>query len=886
MSPSQVPRSRPSPREPGGIAARLRLRPPTSAEGLLQRTRLMDLLDEVVAASVTTVVSPAGSGKTSLLVTWRARSALPSAWLSLDEADRDPVQLGTDLIAALEPLAPGCGRRASLLLRRPRERAAALPALLDDLAAVDLPPGGLVVEDVHLVDRGRAGAALAGFLQGLPPWLHVIASSRRDLPLPVDRLRARGALREVRFAELRFSEEEAGALMHRLAPGLSAADVAQAAHASGGWAASLRLSALAERAHQARPELAPPDADGRRLLADYLWNELLVNEPPALVDTLRAVSVVDRADAGLAAALTGRADAEADLAEAERRGLFVSRVADTGWYELHALVRELLLDDLTKRAPDLLRDLRGRAARWFEDHDEIPFALEYWVAGGHAREALHLLAAGSAGLYDRGREAVIARTLHAIPVGVATSDMEALAEYAWCHLLIDRHRFVELVDELARWSEDASLHDEQAAVPRSRIGLLRSIASTVRGDWSAGGRQAREALAGFGPQWWLDLLGRFGWNVVARDIALSERWDDLAHEVTEATAALSVDPERRIAFEGTRALGEALAGRPVDALRIAAGVRRSAEVANMTILRSELSLAEAMSRRELGDRARSVPALVELTLDPAEATPYTQLLAHLELAGAYRDGGDLATSRRSFAAAEEMVRSECGGVGASDLLATAGTTAALAEGDVDGARRWAGRTLDEFWAGIGAGRVLLADFDPAAAGAVLERLVPRSPRQRVVHQLLLARSCASTEEATKHVIDAVEVASGHSLLQTVASEGADAVALVELAAWRSPTLWLDRLRRAATPTLGPVSVPAPELVETLTERERDVLRLLPSRLTMREIADELRISGNTLKFHLRGIYRKLDCGTRGEAAAIAVALARAGRPHSPRSLRR
>ena len=872
-----------SPLTPGGVTGRTKLSPPTTGEALLARTRLLDLLDDCVTGPLTAVVAPAGSGKTSLLVSWAARTRLPVAWLTLDEGDRDFVPLWKGILTALETVVPGCGRRASVLLGRARGRRAAVPALLEDLADAARPSSVLVLDDVGFVDREPDSArSLRDFFQGLPPWLHVVASSRRALPVPTDRLRARGQLREVRFAELRFSDAEAAELMHRLAPGLGDDAVARAAERSDGWAASLRLSALAARTDRARPAHEVADPGGALLVADYLWNEVLADEPDELVETLRAVSVVDRADAGLAAVLTGRSDAARDLATAEADGLFVSRVAGTGWYELHALVREVVLSDLTARAQDRAQELHARAARWFEDHDEVPRALEQWLAGGQPREALRLLAAGTAGLYDRGLDGVIARTLDAIPVPVATHDMQAMAEYAWCHLLIDRHRFLALVDELVRWSEHLPVEVGPPTVAVARVRLLGSLATLQRGDWVAGGHEAREALTLFGPQWWLDPLGRFGWNLVAREVALSERWDDLSPAVTEVEGALSVDPDRRTAMEGTRALGEALGGRPLVALEIASAVRGRPEITGMTILRAELGLAEAVSHRELGDRAAATAALGELVLERTEATPYIQVLALLELTGVALDTGDLDEARRAFTEAEDLVRTECPGPGTRDRLARTGAQLALANGDLDEAARWAAGTRDPFWAAVGDARVRLASGDPGTARELVEPLEPSTVRQQVVRHLLLARSAAHPEDASKPVVDAVELASAYGLVQTVASEGAEAVALVERAAWRAPALWLDRLRRTATPDLDPTRPTAVTLVEALTDRERDVLRLLPSRLTLHEIADELGVSDNTLKFHLRGIYRKLDCGSRADAAAVGVALARARRSSSTR----
>ena len=153
--------------------------------------------------------------------------------------------------------------------------------------------------------------------------------------------------------------------------------------------------------------------------------------------------------------------------------------------------------------------------------------------------------------------------------------------------------------------------------------------------------------------------------------------------------------------------------------------------------------------------------------------------------------------------------------------------------------------------------------------AALAAAVPRCVRHEVILALLKARAVADRDEAMKYAAAAVELASADGLLQTVASEGAEVIDLVEQAAWRAPEEWLDRLRRSTAEARDLEAPAGPDLIEPLTERERDVLRFLPSRLTVREIADELYVSVNTLKFHLRVIYRKLGVNSRAEAAEVA-----------------
>ena len=234
--------------------------------------------------------------------------------------------------------------------------------------------------------------------------------------------------------------------------------------------------------------------------------------------------------------------------------------AGTGdWFRLHPLVREALHGELVRSGRH--REHHERAARWFEDRGETTDALDQWLLAGHHRAALRLLAARSTELCDAGREAVIARTLDAIPRDVAAADVPALIDLAVCRFLGPRDTFVDAVRD-AIWHGERDEHDAS-----SSLDALQSIALTVTGEWTTGHETARRAIAGLGSTWWRDPAGQFAWNVAARGIALAERWDDDDPFVRDAAIAMSRDPRRGISLEGIRALGHALAGRPVDAIR-------------------------------------------------------------------------------------------------------------------------------------------------------------------------------------------------------------------------------------------------------------------------------------------------------------------------------
>lgn len=286
----------------------------------------------------------------------------------------------------------------------------------------------------------------------------------------------------------------------------------------------------------------------------------------------------------------------------------------------------------------------------------------------------------------------------------------------------------------------------------------------------------------------------------------------------------------------------------------------------MTILDAELTTGEAIARRELGDKDRALSELEALAEAPAETMLYCRVLALVELVQAHLDNGDRSGAAGRFAQAEELIAIESFGADGRDLLARVGVRLALAEREMDRARRWAFSIGDSFWRHLSIARVHLADGDRAGACAALEAGDPRCPRHEVVLALTKARFLDDHEEVLDLVAKAVEQAVAFGILQSVVSEGSEVVQLVERVAGGLPQLWMDRLRRAA---VGGASLDVEVRDQALTDRERDVLRFLPSRLTLPEIARELYISPNTLKFHLKVIYRKLGVNSRAHAVEFA-----------------
>ena len=839
--------------------------PPTPAHHV-RRLRLLSLLDEAVSAPITAVVAPAGSGKTALLADWCASSSLPVAWVCLDESNQAGAPFWTAVNDACVQLVGGAGRTHAVPL--PRSAASselAAPLLTYDGDHPDT--AVLVLDDIHLVDSDPdIVAALRSFLQSLPRWLHVVLLTRRTPLLPVDRLRARRQLREIHFAELLFTDKEAGDLLAGLVPSLDAEQIRGAVRRADGWAAGLQLAALALRSDEVRQEAPPDHSTSESLIRDYVWREVLADERSALIEALLDICIVGSVNADLAAALTGRPDADELLLEAEARGLLITRTEISGWLELHRVLQVQLMAEAQRRSPERIRAQHATAARWFEDYGAVTSALDHWLHAEQPRDALRLLALHVGGLSDIGQEAAIRLTLSKVPLNLATADLQSTIEYAWCHLLVDRQRFLEVVAEASGMAERVR---DPGPTELGGVRMLQAVAATVTGDWEAASRLATTSMVVLGRSAWSDPLGRFGWNLVARAIALSENWNDESADVEAARVGLRHDADRRVAYEGSRALGQALAGRPVDALRVTAGVRDIAAVRSTTILRTELDLAEAIAHRELGERSKAVTELTSLAESVNDAMVHTRVLAMFELTQLRLDQGDLVRAEHEFHQAHELVRSDFSGPGGLSWLARTGTQVALATGNVESARSWARQVDDPFWGGVSLARVSLVEGRRGDAVELLDRVTPRCVRHEVVSDLIRLQATEAREEALALVVRVVERATSVGLLQTVASDGADLLELLEVNAFLAPKAWLERLRRAAVGQPGAVPSNSGLPGEQLTKDELEVLRKLPGRLTLKEIAAELLMSPDTLKFRLKVIYGKLGVGSRPEAASLA-----------------
>jgi LuxR family maltose regulon positive regulatory protein len=889
------------PRRPAAIDVPLlasKLVAPSMPGRVVERPRLFGLLDAGVGGPLTLVAAPAGSGKTMLLTSWMSAVSLPGpvAWLSLDGGDNDPVRFWSYVLAAL------CGSgvlaaddQLQRLLPSPEGDEELLALLVHGLEELAVPVV-VVLDDLHELTEPRVLQGIEFLVRHAPPQLRLVVSTRADPPLPLQRLQLSGRLTQLRGADLAFTVAEVAELLaeYDYRPGLSDDDVAVLQSRTEGWAAGLRLAAVSMQ-HQPDPhryvmELAGDD----RSLAGYLVSEVLDQQPAELRSFLVRTCVVDELSGELADALTGRDDGERILARLERANAFVVALGSRRqWYRYHPLFAELLRYELRREAPQEVSELRRRAARWYAEHELPMEAIQQSVGTQDWSAAADLIAKHGLGRLLRGKEAVTADLLDRLPTDamrlpelvllaaagqiVANDDgaaaFEHLAQEQATMLADDRRPRFALILAICRLlrARQAGDLDEVLAAGRA---VLEAHGQLEGGTGAAGlAAEARAAaLSGLGTaELWTGDLDAAGAHLRAGRAAA--QWAELDRVQLDCLSQMAMLHAVHGQLDHAVQAGQA-------ALQLA-GVGGSAASAPVTGALMALAWVHY-----LRDDLTTAGDYLAQTVEAAGAPERPYRVVGRIVAGRLRHAqADLAGAFAEFSAA----RHELAGWHQARLLlrwlAASESELHLAVGDTGSARRLL-ETLETdkpaAQEAVALARLQLAEGNPTGANSSLAPLVggtmPTTDLESLIQAWLLHAVASDALDAPDQVAaslaQAIDLAEPEEHRRVFLDAGAPAHAL--LARYRD---WVDAswpfLDEFAQASLDPASTavsPMPVLIEALSQRERAVLRYLPTMLTFIEIGSELYISVNTTKSHVRSIYRKLGVVGRRDAVRRAQQL--------------
>jgi len=895
------------------------------------RPGLVARLTQALSGKLTLVSAPAGFGKTTLVADWLTdlRCTIPDpglkadgvsiqnrqsqiqnrvAWLSLDDGDNDPNRFLAYLAAALQEIQSDWSQSVQELLSSPQPPAltAVMAALINAIAASDSPPFVLVLDDYHLISASCVHDALSLLLDRLPPssqGMHLVILSRADPPLPLARLRLRGELTEIRADDLRFTLEEALALLNEvMGLGLTCQQIALLESRTEGWVAGLQLAGLSL---QGLPlgqvgGFVETFAGSHRYVMDYLMEEVFSRQPADVQQFLLHTSILDRLCGPLCDAVTDRDDGQAMLEWLDTANLFVVPLDhERHWYRYHHLFTDLLHDRLQYTQTDSLPVLHLRAAEWHERHGLIADAVGHALAAPDFGRAAGLIEQSAPETLARGELGTVLHWIESLPQELVGSRPWLCVYQAWALAHTDRHSEAEALLQCAEQHIHIESRGQGAPFPSSmqqtdaqrilgHVAYVRARVASVRGDVSRAFDLLRRARALLPDR---DLLIRCLVAYVLGSTHLT------SGDLTGADDAFADAARLGRAADNIHVAGVALVG--LAKVRKLQGRLREAS----SLYQEAARLLNERGRQQsqaMGNVKMGMGDLLREWNDLASARRH--LVEGIKCHQRWPNPSSLAFGYGILAQVLQAQRDEQGAFDALQkarhliqrydvypemrrVVQACEVRLWLAQSNVGIASRrlWESQVVEEDMPGfvheldqITLARLLIAQkrFDEALG--LLARLAQTAEVEErngrlieiLVLQALGLQAQARSVEAHADLRKALALAEPEDYVRIFVDEGAPMAALLRRAL--SQNVAPNYVGRLLAAFEEPAALSP--LVEPLTRRELEVLRLIADGLKNQEIADRLVISVATVKRHVTNIYGKLGVGRRVQAVARAQEL--------------
>jgi LuxR family maltose regulon positive regulatory protein len=882
---------------------RTKLHTPQVRGDWVRRPRLEKRLKQGLDRRLTLVSAPAGFGKSSLVASALSESDHHAAWLSLDEGDNDPVRFWAYFIAAIQAVEQDVGDDAKQIITSPQLRRTdpAIISLLNEISELtdDLI---LVLDDYHVIETEQVHEDLSYLLDHQPANLHMVLISRADPPISLARLRAHGQLIELRATDLEFSAAEADILFNDVIDlNLNPEQVEALNERTEGWIVGLQLAALSLRGHPAYDTFFERFTGSHQFILDYLTEEVLRALPEAQRQFLLRTSILGRFCVALCHAVTGNAASLQMLDEIRRGNLFLIPL-DTGgrWFRYHHLFAEVLRALLKRDQSDEMAALHLKAAAWFEDQGYADEAVDHALRSGDIQQAKELILKHWLPIFHRGEVATVLRWLDALPEEIERDDPSVSLARCWALFLRGQNSAIgphleQANNACERLVGEGSLGGAQQDFVAAQLAMMRSVLARSRGEHARSVDYAEEA-ARLVPQEMLEGIGTT-WNMLAAARAGAGDFDG-AIEAYGRGITLSQAEGNLVGAYGCiygQAMYMLVQGRLDEAERLCRSAIDRAESEGHVDFPAAGSLYVTMARIEL-ERYRLDEAEAYLTTGLRIARPGgfgeavrtgRHLRAHLAAAR-----GDLDAAADIFRDTEQIVNAmddpyltgELGGEW---------TKLSLIAGDLDAAReklyiletkiaatQHANLLLWRRWLFP---RLLCAEGRYQEARSVLDESIRRARAMNSHGELiyLLALQAVALDAlgdrlpARSALQEALALGAPGGYIWRWLYAGPGIEPLLrdlrgDLATPQASRPYLDSLLDACQAAFGQSTPAQPEeLLDPLTPRELQILRLIGKGYSNPEIASELVVTINTIKKHTSNIYGKLGVRSRTQAVARA-----------------
>lgn len=884
---------------------------PAPVASLVDRPRLLARLDESLrpGCRLTLLSAPPGYGKTTLVCEWIRRGHLSSAWVSLDEGDNDPSRFLSYLVLSIRSIYPELGQAVLDMLQVPHLQSsdAPLTAFLNEIAAITS-PFSIVLDDYHFIREDRVHQVVTYLIDHLPPQAHLVIASRADPPLPVAHLRGRGQLLELRLKDLRFTQDEAAEFLEKVAGlSLSTSDLSALNARAEGWVAGLQMAAASMQGHDDIPAFIRAFTGSNRFILDYLIEEVLQRQPLDIQTFLLHTSVLERLNAPLCAAILdgglltqenhmqsvsqlSPSECQVILERIERDNLFILPLDDRReWYRYHRLFADLLHERLVRTSPELVPALHHCASLWFEGHGWIEEAIQHAVAFGDTHRAADLVEQVAQATLMRSEVLTFLHWIETLPEDEVVGRLDLCVYHAWA-LLLNGASMESIESRL----KAAAIHEGYA----TKTAPLEALLAIYRGQMDRAHKLSHLALDAL-PEGDL-LLHSLATFTDATSVYMAEGNSPFwAQQLEDIARRNQKDGNLMAAFLALYDLGDlrqkqGLLHLAEDAYRRALDLAidpqgRRIPVAGLALI----SLGDLARERNDLDHARF---LMEEGISLAGSlSPVRAIDGYLTLAQLEHAFGDHQAADRAIQTARQLARQFEMTEVDDFVVELLDARLQLARGNIASAQRWAmerglegadipdTRQDQEYIATRlrkyeypTLARLRLAEGRYDDALWVLDRALPlaeQADRASLIIEMEMVRGMichtrGQPELAFPAIERALRLAQPEGYLRIFLDEGPAMGALLRALrpTLRDATLidYIERLLAAFSP--GSMEVQSVGLPEGLSARELEVLRLLPSNLSVTGIADNLVVSVHTVRSHVKNIYAKL--GVHSRYAAI------------------